>query len=123
MSFFLPLLFGANIMSNLDTQLVSGMTVAILVTDGFEQAELTGPKQALEAAGAITKIISKEPGQVQGFNHTDKADQFDVDLTFTEADPMDFDALLLPGGAVNSDQIRIIPEAQQFVQRMQQDNK
>lgn len=100
-----------------------GMNIAILVTDGFEQVELTGPRAALDQAGALTKIISSKRGRIQGFNHDVKADQFDVDLTFDDADPQDFDAVLLPGGALNADQIRIIPAAQHFVQGMQQDNK
>jgi protease I len=104
-------------------QILGGMNVAILVTDDFEQVELTGPREALDHAGASSKIISNKRGKVQGFNHDVKADQFDVDMSFDEADPDDFDAVLLPGGAINADQIRIIPQAQQFVQRMQQDGK
>lgn len=108
---------------SIDEQPLHGMNVAILVTDGFEQIELTGPREALEDAGALTKIISARPGKVQGFNHDEKADQFDVGLTFNDAYPDDFDAVLLPGGALNADRIRIMPEAQHFVQGMQQDNK
>jgi protease I len=104
-------------------QLLNGASVAILVTDGFEQVELTGPRDALEAAGAGTKIISERHGKVQGFHHDVRADQFDIHLTFDEAYPQDFDAVLLPGGVMNSDQIRIIPEAQRFVTGMQQDGK
>ncbi len=104
-------------------QILSGMNIAILVTDGFEQVELTGPRTALDQAGALTKIISSKRDQIQGFNHDVKADKFDVDLTFAEAYPQDFDAVLLPGGALNADQIRIIPEAQHIVQGMQKDNK
>jgi protease I len=104
-------------------QSLNGARVAILVTDGFEQIELTGPRDALEAAGADTKIISERHGKVQGFHHDVKADQFDVNLTFDEAYPQDFDAVLLPGGVLNGDQVRIIPEAQRFVSGMQQDGK
>lgn len=104
-------------------QILSGMNIAILVTDGFEQVELTGPRTALDQAGALTKIISNARGKIQGFNHDEKADQFDVDLTFDEAYPQDFDAVLLPGGALNADQIRIIPAAQHIVQGVQKDNK
>lgn len=106
----------------MDTTL-NGMHVAILVTDGFEQVEFTQPRTALEQQGALTKVISARRGKVQGFHHHDKADQFDVDLTFGEADPKDFDAVLLPGGVINGDQIRIIPEAQRFVQQMTEDGK
>jgi protease I len=99
------------------------MHVAILVTDGFEQVEFTEPRKALEEAGATTKVISSKRGKVQGFNHDTKADQFDVDLTFEEADPKDFDGVLLPGGVFNADQIRIIPEAQRIVQGVHNDGK
>jgi protease I len=104
-------------------QRLDGMRVAILVTDGFEQAEFTGPREALERAGASVSVVSSKLGKVQGFNHLDKADQFDVDLTFDEVDPQDFDAVMLPGGVANSDQIRIIPKAQQIVKGMQKDGK
>jgi protease I len=104
-------------------QRLEGMRVAILVTDGFEQPEFTEPKKALEQAGASVSVVSSKLGKVQGFNHVDKGDQFDVDLTFDEVDPKDFDAVMLPGGVVNADQIRIIPKAQQIVKGMQQDGK
>lgn len=104
-------------------QAIGGINIAILVTDGFEQAELTGPREALENAGATTRIVSNRHGKVQGFNHDVKADRFDVDLTFDEAASDEFDAVLLPGGAFNSDQIRIIPQAQRFVQELQEQGK
>jgi protease I len=107
----------------MDQQSLTGTSVAILVTDGFEQVEFTDPRQALEQQGATTKVISSKRGKVQGFHHDTKADQFDVDLTFQEADPKEFDAVLLPGGVMNGDQIRIIPEAQRFVQDMDEDGK
>lgn len=103
--------------------LLSGMHIAILATDGFEQAELTEPKAALEQQGAITKIVSEKAGRVQGFHHDSKADFFNVDLTLDKADHADFDAVLLPGGVMNSDHIRLLPQAQKFVQGMQQSNK
>jgi protease I len=104
-------------------QRLDGMRVAILVTDGFEQAEFTEPRAALEQEGASVSVVSNKLGKVQGFQHIDKADQFDIDLTFDEVDPKDFDAVMLPGGVVNADQIRIIPQAQQMVKGMQQDGK
>lgn len=103
--------------------MLGGISVAILVTDGFEQIELTKPQEAIAEAGGSTKIISTKRGKVQGFNHEVKADALDIDLTFDEADPEDFDAVLLPGGALNADQIRAIPQAQQFVRNMQQTGK
>lgn len=97
-------------------QSLSGLHIAILLTDGFEQAELTGPQEALQQAGATTIIISTKPGTVQGFNHDEKADTFGVDRLFSEVDPQEFDGVLLPGGVMNADQIRMIPEARAFVQ-------
>jgi protease I len=97
---------------------LKGKRVAILVTDGFEQIEMTSPRQALEDAGATCVLIAPKSGKVQGFKHHDKKDQFDVELTLAKADPSDFDAVLLPGGVINADAIRIEKRAQQFVQQM-----
>jgi protease I len=102
---------------------VNGMRVAILITDGFEQVELTGPKEALDKQGITSQLISQKPGKVRGFNHHDKGDQFNVDLTFDKASPDDFDAVLLPGGVINGDQLRVIPEAQRFVQKIDEAGK
>jgi protease I len=102
---------------------LNGLHIGILVTDGFEQVEMTQPKEALEGEGAITKIISQRRDMVQGMNHDALADQFPVDLYFDEADPHDFDAILLPGGEVNSARIRDIPEAQRIVKGMVAEGK
>lgn len=107
----------------MDQQTLNGMSVAVLVTDGFEQVEFTEPVHALKQAGASVTVISDKPGKVQGFNHDTKADQFDVDLTFANADPKEFDAVLLPGGVINGDQIRAMPEAQRFVRDIDEDGK
>lgn len=104
-------------------QTLTGMTVAILVTDGFEQIEFTAPRDALSQADATIKVVSGRRGKVQGFNHDTKADQFDVDLTFADADPKEFDAVLLPGGVMNGDRIRMVREAQHFVQEIDADGK
>ena len=94
---------------------LNGKKVAILVAEGFKQVEMTGPRQALEGAGAVTEIVSPAEGEVQGWNHFDKGDKFKVDVPLAEADPSDFDALLLPGGVANPDQLRMKPEAVEFV--------
>lgn len=94
---------------------LSGVRVAIVVSTDFEQAELVGPKQAFEQAGAKTTIISPNNGQITGVNHDEKADTFNVDLPLNQANPDDYDALLLPGGALNADFLRVVPEAQAFV--------
>ncbi len=91
---------------------LAGKKVAILVADGFEQVE---PREALEKAGAETKIVSPKSGKIQGMHHADKADKFDVDLTLQEARPEEFDALMIPGGLMNPDQLRSTLEAIEFV--------
>lgn len=103
--------------------ILAGKQIAILLTDGFEQAELTGPREALQQAGATTVLISDKPGKVQGFNHDTKADQFDIEQLLADADPHAYDGVLLPGGVMNADTIRMIPEARVFVQAIDAANK
>lgn len=100
-----------------------GKRVAFLVTDGFEQVELTGPKQALEQAGATTEILSSQAGQVKGWNHDKPADDFKVERTFKQAAEQSYDAVVLPGGVQNSDTIRIDPDAQHIVRLINGQNK
>jgi protease I len=95
--------------------MLNGMKIAILVADGFEQVELTEPRKALEEQGAETRIVSPAKGQVQAWKHFDHSDKFRVDVPLDAADADDFDALLLPGGVANPDQLRIMPRAVQFV--------
>lgn len=97
------------------TSSLDGMKVAILVTDGFEQVEMTEPREALDAAGAHTQIVSPKAGSVRGWIHHDPASRFDVDLPLAEAKAEDFDALLLPGGVANPDALRIDEAAVAFV--------
>lgn len=97
------------------TQNLDSLKVAILVAEGFEQTELTEPKKALEDAGAETHVVSPASGLVQGWNHFEKGDKFLVDVQLEQADSQNFDALLLPGGVANSDQLRMIPKAVQFI--------
>ncbi len=94
---------------------LSGVKVAILVAEGFEQSELTEPRKALEDAGAETRVVSPAKGEVQGWKHFDKGERIKVDVPLAQADAGDYDALLLPGGVANPDQLRIIPKAVQFV--------
>ncbi|MBB1602289.1 type 1 glutamine amidotransferase domain-containing protein [Variovorax sp. UMC13] len=94
---------------------LDGLKVAILVTDGFEQVEMTDPRQALIAAGAATAIVSPMDGSVRGWKHHDPADTFEVDVALKNAKPADYDALLLPGGVVNPDALRIDERAIAFV--------
>ena len=89
--------------------------VMILATDGFEQSELTGPKERLEQAGIETAVVSLKPGEIRGWQHTDWGDPVKVDLTVDEADPDDFDALMLPGGQMNPDKLRMDDRAVDLV--------
>ncbi|MDR5778881.1 type 1 glutamine amidotransferase [Caballeronia sp. LZ065] len=94
---------------------LNGCKVAILAVDGFEQAELVEPQRALEEAGAQVHVISQKAGQIQGFRHVDKGDKVDVDITLDAANAGDYDAVVLPGGVVNGDAIRLDAKAQSFV--------
>jgi len=92
-----------------------GKRIAFLLTDGFEEVELTQPRKALDEAGAKTEIVSPAKGEIQGMNHNDKGDKFRVDIALDKADPEDFDALVLPGGVLNADELRTYPDAVSFV--------
>ena len=94
---------------------LEGMRIAILVTDGFEQSELTGPKKALEQEGAQTYIVSPATGEVNGWKHTEWGDKFRVNVPLEEANSSDYDALLLPGGVMNPDRLRMNERAVEFV--------
>ncbi len=102
---------------------LSGYKVAILAVDGFEQAELTGPRDALKEAGAQVHVVSLKAGQIQGFEHTDPGQKVAVDITLDSANPSDYDALVLPGGVVNGDAIRTDKQAQKLVKDFNADQK
>jgi protease I len=89
--------------------------VAILATDGVEQVELIEPKKALEEAGAQTDVVSPKDGKIKGWNHTDWGKEIPVDINLKSADHNNYDALLLPGGVMNPDTLRMDPAAVQFV--------
>ena len=97
--------------------------VAILVADGFEQVEMTKPREALQEAGADTKIVSVRSGQVFGMNHAEKGDKFDVDFTLDEAMPEEFDALLIPGELLNPDTLRSNEDALEFARHFFSEGK
>ena len=94
---------------------LQGKRVAFLATDMVEQVELTEPWQAVEDEGAAVELVSLEEGEIQGFNHYDKADTFKVDRTVEEARADDYDALVIPGGVGNPDTMRTDENAVQFV--------
>jgi protease I len=99
----------------MQTQL-KGRRVAILAANGFEQVEMTEPRNALDQAGAKTDLISPEKTEVQGMNHDEKGEKFKVDVPLDSASSADYDALLLPGGVANPDRLRMIPAAVKFVE-------
>lgn len=94
---------------------LQGLRVAILATDGFEETELTEPLKALRDAGAQVQVIAPHGGEIQGFNHDTKAKKHPVDKTLDEARPDQFEALQLPGGALNADAMRMNPKVQLFI--------
>lgn len=94
---------------------LKGRRVAILATEGFEYVELAEPREALEKAGAKTEVISPKDGKIKGWNKTDWGDSVSVDVSLKSAKPNDYDALLLPGGVMNPDHLRMEPAAVQFV--------
>jgi protease I len=94
---------------------ISSKRIAALVTDGFEQVELTGPMEALRRAGAKVTIVSPKDGAIQGMNHDDKGDIFTADQPLSATRPEEFDALLLPGGVANPDYLRVDKNAVAFV--------
>jgi protease I len=102
---------------------LDGKKVAILVADGFEQVEMTKPREALGDAGAETKIVSLKGGKIQGMNHMEKGDKFDVDLTLDEARPQEFDALMIPGGLYNPDALRSNQDALEFARHFFREGK
>src|SRR5437868_13382978 len=94
---------------------LSGKKVAVLATDYFEEAELTEPVKALKEAGAQVDIIAPKAGEIRGLEHIDPGQAVKVDKTLDEANPDDYDALVLPGGAVNADHLRMEEKAREFV--------
>ena len=94
---------------------LNGRTIAILATDGFEQSELTEPKRALEDAGATVHVVSPKSGSIRGWDVTDWGDEVPVDRSLEQARPEDYDGLVLPGGQINPDKLRLEPQAVEFV--------
>jgi protease I len=94
---------------------LSGKKVAVLATDGFEQSELQKPVAALKAAGAIVEVVSPKSGQIQGYQHHDKGERVHVDRALAQAKADDYDSIVLPGGVMNPDALRLEPKAIAFV--------
>ena len=102
---------------------ISGTTIAILATDGFEQSELMEPRQALQDAGATVHIVSPESGSIKGWDQDDWGDSVQVDRALADADVADYDALVLPGGQMNPDKLRANQDAVALVQSFAQAGK
>lgn len=102
---------------------LAGRTIAVLATDGVEQVELTEPVKALRAAGAEVMVVSDKEGELQAFKHHDKASKIPVDTPLNEANPDDFDGLVLPGGVINPDALRLVPKAIDFVRHFVDEKK
>jgi protease I len=102
---------------------LKGKKIAILATDGFEQVELIEPKKALEDAGATTEIISPRSGEIKGWNFRDWGDKVKVDKTLDQVRPANYDALVLPGGVINPDHLRMEPKAVSFVKEFAESGK
>lgn len=102
---------------------LEGCRVAIIATDLFEEAELIEPRKVLEDAGAKTTVISPKSGEIQAVRHDTKTQKVKVDKTLDEAKPDDYDALLLPGGAMNADALRMEIKAQDFVRKFDRAGK
>jgi protease I len=102
---------------------LTNFRVAVLVTDGFEESELVEPVRALKEAGATVDVVSEQSQKVQAFRHHDKSTTINVDRALQEIQPQDYDAVMLPGGALNADALRVEPKVQAFLQQMQQAGK
>lgn len=102
---------------------LAGKNVAVLATDGVEQVEMTEPMRVLREAGAKVHLVSPKADHIQGWNHTDKGDTFPVDIQLGQVDPESYDALVLPGGVHNPDQLRADAKAVQFVRHFVESGK
>ena len=102
---------------------LEGVRVAILATDLFEEAELVEPRKALQDAGARTTVIAPKSGEIQAVQHDKKTQKVKVDMTLDQARPDEFDALLIPGGAMNADALRMEKKAQDFVKSLDREGK
>jgi protease I len=98
---------------------LKGVRVAILVADGFEQIEMVQPREALQKAGAVTQLVSPSKGKIQATNHEEPAETFPVDVAIADADPSQFDALLVPGGVGSPDKLRADNKSMLFVHAME----
>ncbi|SRR5581483_891542 len=104
-------------------QHLDGLRVAIIATDNFEEKEMTEPRTALDKAGAETVLIAPKKDRIRAVQHDKPGETYAVDLSLEEADPDEFDALMLPGGALNADHLRTERKAIEFVRQFERDGK
>ncbi len=127
LGFFLLIVFGSNVHAQVKTmetdKKLESARIALLIADGFEQVEMTEPKRALEEAGAKVDIISPSKGIVRGWKSNNWGDGFPVDVELSHSHPEKYDALVLPGGVMNPDHLRIVPRAIAFVTHFIDANK
>ena len=97
--------------------------IAILATNGFEQSELMDPRENLKTAGYAVDVVSPEAGSIRGWKDKDWGDTVEVDVALADADPKDYDALVLPGGVINPDKLRMDPAALDFIRAFADDDK
>jgi protease I len=102
---------------------LSGKKIAVIATDFFEESELTSPVEALKEAGARVEIIAPHDGEIKGVRHVEPGQTIKVDKTLDEARPEEYDALIIPGGAVNADHLRMDEKARDFIRKMVNGNK
>lgn len=107
----------------MNNEVLKGVNIAILATEGFEEVELAEPRKALDKAGAETALISPKREYITAWDHTHWSDQYDVDVHIDNADPIDYDALFLPGGVLNPDKLRTNEKAVQFASQFMLDEK
>jgi len=103
--------------------MLSGKKVAILTENGFEEVELTSPKQAMEAAGAVVQIVSPQKGKVRAWDYDHWSIELPVDVTLDQANAEDYDALFVPGGVINPDKMRVNPDCVDFAQQFLESGK
>ena len=107
----------------MDNEINDTKRIAMIVHDYFEQAEMEDVRTLLQQAGYEVDLIAPDKDEVHGLHHVEMGDSFDVDLQLTEVEPEEYDAVVLPGGAINADQLRVVPDALNFVESMYNNGK
>jgi protease I len=112
-----------NLIYSTMSDILNGKKIAIIATNGFEEVELTNPREALHEAGAETHLIAPKSGTIKSWATDNWGDDFDVDVTIKDSNPEDYDSLLIPGGVLNPDQLRMDEDALKFVRSFFKEGK